>query len=102
MIVRLYDISDHLSVKGTVDGSKFKRPEDSGLSFASPIEYDLTLVKAGEHVWIRGPVEATLSLTCDRCLDEYSYTVQADLDIELLPKDKAPDASEVELKSEDL
>ncbi len=102
MIVKVHDISERLAVEGEVDGSKLARPEDGGLSFLSPIRYHLTLVKSGEHVWIQGPVEVTLSLTCDRCLEGYSYTVQADLDIELVPKEKAPDAPEVELRKEDL
>jgi uncharacterized protein len=102
MIIKLHDISESLAAKGTVDGSKFARPEDSGVSLRSPIAYNLTLARSGDHVWIHGPVEAALSLTCDRCLDAYSYVVRADLDIELIPKEKAPDALEVELKREDL
>lgn len=102
MIIKLYDMSDQLAVKGTVDGSRFKRPEDTDISFVSPINYDLTLVKSGENVWVRGPVNAELSLTCDRCLEEYTYAVQADLDIELVPKNKVPGGAEMELRSEEL
>jgi uncharacterized protein len=102
MIIKLYDISEHLAVKGTVDGSRFKRPEDTDVSFASLINYDLTLMKSGQNVWVRGPVNAKLSLTCDRCLEAFICAVQADLDIELVPKGKGPDAAELELQSEEL
>jgi uncharacterized protein len=102
MIIKLYDIAEHLAVTGTVDGSKFKRPEDTDVSFLSPIGYDLTLVRSGQNVWVHGPVNVKLALTCDRCLEEYTYAIQADLDVELVPKDKTSDAPEVELRSEDL
>jgi uncharacterized protein len=102
MIIKLYDIAEHLAVTGTVDGSKFKRPEDTDVSFLSPIGYDLTLVRSEQNVWLRGLVSAKLALMCDRCLEAYTYTVRADLDIELVPKNRTPDAPEVELRSEDL
>ncbi len=102
MIIKVYDISEPLVVKGAVDGSKFKRPEDTDLAFLSPITYNLTLTRSGENVWVHGVVESALSLLCDRCLEQFSYTVRAKLEIELVPKQKAPDAGEVELKREDL
>jgi uncharacterized protein len=102
VIIKLYDMPERLTVKGTVDGSKFKRPEDGDVAFASPINYDLELIKSGENVWIHGPVDGKLLLTCDRCLEEYTHTVRANLDIELVPKKRAPNAPELELKSEEL
>ena len=86
MIIKLYDIQEGISVKGTLDGSAFKRPEDSDISFLSPIDYDLTIEKAGDSVWIRGPVRARLSLTCARCLEQFAFSVASKLDIELLPR----------------
>jgi uncharacterized protein len=102
MIINLYDISEHLSVKGSLDGSRYKRSEDSEVSFLSPIDYDLTLTRSGQNVWVRGPVATKLALVCDRCLEGFTYAVRANLDIELVPKENAPDAPEVELKSEEL
>jgi uncharacterized protein len=102
MIIKLYDIEEGISVKGKLDGSLFKRPEDSDISFRSPIEYELTLQMAGENVWVRGPVAATLSLVCARCLEEFTFSVESKLDIELLPGQKAPGAPEVELKTEEM
>jgi uncharacterized protein len=102
MIVRVHDIEESLSVKGSFDGSKFKRPEDEEISFLAPISYDLEIVKSKDNLWVRGSVTSVLSLTCARCLTSFSYGIDADLDIELAPKNTAPDANEVELKSEEL
>jgi len=102
MIIKLYDIKEGISVKGTLDGDAFKRPEDSDISFASPVEYDLTIEKTGDALWIRGPVAAKLSLTCARCLEQFTFSVASNMDIELLPRQKAPGAPEVELKAEEM
>ena len=102
MIIKLYDIEEGVSVKGTLDGSKLKRPEDRELSFLSPVEYELSLQMAGENVWIRGPVRASLSLTCSRCLEEFTFSIESRLDIELMSREKAPGAPEVELATEEL
>jgi uncharacterized protein len=101
MIIKLYDIRESLSVKGSFDGAKFKRPEDSDISFLSPVEYEITVQKAGDSVWLRGPVRGRLSLACSRCLDQFAYSVSSRLDIELLPREKAPASPEVELKTEE-
>jgi uncharacterized protein len=102
MIIKLYDIEDSISVKGKLDGSRFKRPEDSAISFPDPIEYELTVTKSGDNVWVRGPVRARLSTMCDRCLEDYAFSVESEMEIELIPKEEVPDSPEVELKSEEL
>ncbi len=102
MIIKLYDIQEGISVKGTLDGSRFAGPEDADVSFAGPIEYDLTVKKIGDNVWVEGPVRARLSLTCDRCLEQFAYAVESRLDIELQPKEKEPTAPEVELKTDEM
>ncbi len=102
MIVKLYDIEEHLAVKGSVDASRLLRPEDKEIGFLSPIEYDLTLTKVGDNVWVRGPVRANLSLPCARCLEAFSFLVETEMDIELQPKVTGPTAAEVELKTEEM
>ena len=102
MIIKIYDIEESLSAKGRFDGSKFRRPEDEELSFGSPIEYELTVTKSGDTVWIRGPVRAEVTLRCSRCLEDFAYSIRTDLDIEFAPKSAAPDAPEIELKSDEL
>jgi uncharacterized protein len=102
MIIRVYDIQESISVKGTVDGSGLKRPEDADLTFLSPIEYELRVSRVGDNVRIQGPVEASLSLTCDRCLEPYAFTVRSVLDIELMPKEKQPKVAEMELQADEM
>jgi uncharacterized protein len=102
MIIKLYDIEQDISVKGKLDGSRLKRPEDESLSFPAPVEYDLTVTKSGDNLWVHGPVRAQVSTTCDRCLEGFTFSVESNLDIELSPRKKAPVDPEVELKPEEM
>ena len=102
MIVKLHDIEESITVRGTMDGSRYKRPEDADLVFESPIEYELTVTKMGENVRVEGPVKCTMRLPCDRCLEEFPLPVSARLDIELAPKSDQPTLPEVELTGEDM
>ena len=85
-----------------MDGSRYKRPDDVDLSFESPIEYELTVSKMGTDVRINGPIRCTLTLSCDRCLEAFSCSVSAYLDIGLAPRADEAKPAELELKSEDL
>jgi len=102
MIIKLHDIEESITVKGTMDGSRYKRPEDVDLTFESPIGYELTVSKMGSDVHINGPVSCTLRLSCDRCLEAFSFPVSAYLDIELTPRADDETLAELELKNEDL
>jgi uncharacterized protein len=102
MIIKLYDIQEGISVRGTLDGDALKRPEDSDISFLSPVEYELEIEKTGNSIWIRGPVVARLSLTCARCLEQFTFSVASKLDMKLLPRNEAPSAPELELKTEEM
>ncbi len=102
MIMKLYDIGEGISVEGRLDGTPFKRPEDSDISFLSPIEYGLTVNRSGDGVWVQGQVRTRLSLNCARCLEDFTLSVESELDIELVPKDKASGAPEVELQTDEL
>jgi uncharacterized protein len=102
MIIKLYDIEQNISVKGRLDGSRYQRPEDIAISFSAPIEYELTVTKSGDNLWVHGPVRARVSTTCDRCLEDFTFSIESELDIELTPKEKAPAAPELELKSEEM
>ena len=102
MIIKHYDIGQAISVAGKLDGSRLKRAEDDAISFLAPIEYELTVTRSGNNLWVRGPVRAKLSTVCDRCLEEFTFSVESELAIELLPKKEEPFAQEVELKSEEM
>jgi uncharacterized protein len=102
MIIKLYDMQEALVVRGTLEGLKFKRPEDAEVSFLSPIRYELIVTKTGDNLWLRGPVHADLSLSCSRCLESFAYSIDSELSIELMPKEAEPSGSEVELKNDEL
>ena len=102
MIVKLYDIEESLTVRGTMDGSRYKRPEDVEIAFESPIDYALTIQKMGDNLHIWGPVHATLRLTCDRCLEGFTLPVDAQMNVELAPKGDAPKAAEMELRGDEM
>lgn len=102
MIVKPYDIEESITVRGTMDGSRYKRPEDAEISFEAPVEYVLTIRKMGDTLHISGPVHSVLRLTCDRCLETFTLPVDAQMNVELAPKGDAPKAAEMELKGEDM
>jgi uncharacterized protein len=102
MIVKLHDIEESIVVKGTMDGSKYKRPEDTDLTFESPIEFELTVSKFGSDVRVEGQVKCTMRLTCDRCAESFPLPVSAHLDIELAQKDDQPKVAEMELSDEEV
>jgi uncharacterized protein len=101
MIIKLYEIEDEIGVEGEVNGARFKRPEDSELTFLTPINYDLRIRKIGEDYRVTGEVRGSLSLSCARCLEGFTYTVNANVDIELMhrPMDFALEA---ELRDEEM
>lgn len=101
MIIKLYEIEDHIRVQGEVRGTKFKRPEDTELNFITPIAYDLMVEKVGEDFRVSGKVAASLSLSCARCLEEFSYSIETELHVELMRKPKDL-ASELELRDEEM
>ena len=101
MIIKLYDIEDEIVVKGEVETSRFKRTQDS-IAFLSPLRYELTVKKFGTNVRISGPVKGQLSLLCGRCLEQFSYSVDSRLDIELAPRKEEPQAQDMELTIDEM
>jgi len=102
MIIKLYDIQGETVVHGNLEGSKLKRAEDTDLSFLSPIDYEITVSKTGDSIWLRGPVRTKLFLTCARCLEGFAFGVESRLNVELMPKEAEPHAPEVELHNDEM
>ena len=102
MIVKLHDIEESIIVKGAMDGSKYKRPEDADLIFETPVEYELSVTKIGSNVRVEGPVRCVMRLFCDRCLEAFSLPVSAHLGIELAPAGDRSTLPEVELAGEEM
>ncbi|HBA55992.1 YceD family protein [Syntrophorhabdus aromaticivorans] len=102
MIIRLADIDDEFVARGEMDRSVFSDLEENHVSLVSPVGFELKVRKAGDRVRIEGPIRCVIAVTCARCLDKFSYPMDTYLDIELAPSAGAPQATEFELRSDDL
>ncbi len=85
-----------------MEASRFAEIEDRSIQIITPVAYELTIRKFDNLVTIQGPVECTMSITCSRCLDDFTLELEASLDIKLTPRTKISRVSEVELKRDDM
>jgi uncharacterized protein len=102
MIIRLSEIDDTLVVKGSMEASRFMEVEGNEFHIATPVQYTLTVKKFDNLLTITGPVTFEAFFTCGRCLEEFRRSIAMDMDIRLVPKTEIPQASEFELKDEDM
>jgi uncharacterized protein len=102
LIVRLSDIEDKLVLKGEMTNLAFKNVEENEFSVASPVLFELTVTKQDDSFRVAGPIKGSLTLSCSRCLDEFSYPIDTHLDIKLTPKVLMPQGVEAELRPDDL
>lgn len=102
MIVKLADIEDRLVVKGETTSLPFKDLEERQFFIDSPVLFELVITRQVDSLRITGPVRSDVTMVCSRCLERFSCAVDANLDIELKPKNLLPQGNEVELKSDDL
>jgi uncharacterized protein len=89
-------------IRGELACSAFSDLEEKQFTMASPVRYELKAQKMGDRVRIEGSVHGSMGMACGRCLDEFSYPINSCLDIELAPAELAPQATELELRSDDL
>ncbi|MDR2017709.1 MAG: DUF177 domain-containing protein [Syntrophobacterales bacterium] len=103
MVIRVSEIEGEVRIKGAVEGLKTPGAEEGAdVVFHTPVEYELLVRRSGDIMRVKGSVGCTLTLTCSKCMDEFAFPVDAELDIELAPKTLMLSASELELKGEDL
>ena len=102
MIIRLSEIEELFVARGSMEASRFSELEDKSMRVITPVDYELTVRKFDNLVTVQGPLECTMSITCSRCLDDFTLNLRAFMDIKLTPRIKTPRVSEAELKSEDL
>lgn len=102
MIIRLSEIEDTFIVKGSMEASRFMDVENSEFHIMSPVDYTLTVRKYDNLLAIAGRVAFETSFTCGMCLEEFSRSVDVDMDIRLAPKAEIPQAAELELRDEDM
>ena len=102
MIIRLSEIEDTFIVKGSMEASRFMDVENSEFHIIKTVNYALKVRKFDNLVSLTGRVVFEASFTCGKCLEEFSRSVDADMDIRLTPKEEIPQASELELRDEDM
>ena len=56
------------------------------LSIVGPVELSFDIFKNKEHVRLEGRVRSTLELQCGRCLEAYSFPVDAAFDLRYQPR----------------
>ena len=66
-------------IEKEVNGTLFYEFNEFMNEFNSEISADLTLKSLGQFIKIEGTIKGVLKLTCDRCLNEFDYN----LDIEI-------------------
>jgi uncharacterized protein len=102
LIIRLSEIEESFVARGSMEASRFAEVEDKNMRVVTPVEYELTVRKFDNLVTVQGPVECAISITCSRCLDDFTLDLEAFLDIKLTPRTKTQRVSEVELKRDDM
>lgn len=103
MVVRVSELEHELSVRGEVANLKLEEAAGGEVTLASPVRYDLVVTKLEDGIArVKGSVKADLNLNCVRCLEQFNFAAEGNLDIELMPKAMIPSAAEFELRGSDL
>jgi uncharacterized protein len=102
LIIKLSDIEDKLVLKGEMINSAFKNLEERQFTVEAPVLFELLVKKQEDSIRIAGPVKSTVIMTCSRCLEEFSCSIDTYLDIKLAPKGLVPQATEAELRQDDM
>jgi len=102
LIIKLSDVEDKLVLKGEMTNLAFENLDEKQFTMQSPVLFELLVTKQDDSVRITGPVKSTVTLTCSRCLEEFTCSFDTHLDIELAPKGLLPHSTEVELRADDL
>jgi len=76
--------------------------ENCNFNFNDSVRIKGRLTLAGELVYFRGEVAASIILTCARCLKHFNSSIQTAMQVDFLPKENKPDEEEIELETSDL
>jgi len=72
-----------------------------GISLLKPVRADLKLNRSGDKVSVRGTVGTVVRLSCSRCLEDFSYDIDTDVDILHQPLKKGIHEEVEELRADD-
>lgn len=78
------------------------RAPDDEFTLASAVDLVMDVSKRGGTYRLRGRVDATLELTCSRCVEAYALPVMAEFDLRYMPASAAAGAADHELAPDDL
>ncbi len=70
--------------------------QSDGINGVGSVKIDLSLTRAGDDVFVSGPVEGTVKLQCSRCLAEYEMALTPTIEAPFFPHsaESAEDAEE--------
>lgn len=67
-----------------------------------PVSVNVTMLKTGETVYIKGNLQASVSLVCSRCLNGYAMEVHTDFNVRYIPSEGKVTEKEHELSKDEL
>ncbi|MEJ5347384.1 MAG: DUF177 domain-containing protein [Desulfosoma sp.] len=107
MKIRVDEIPDSgrlLHVHWTQDRLERMLPpnDPKGFALARPLNVDLEIHKKSDHIEVTGTIAGDLALRCDRCLDEYTSTMQRAVRVLLFHEIHGPGMEEVELEPDEM
>jgi uncharacterized protein len=70
--IELLDIENEKQIKANINITFFGKEE---LKFKEPLKFDLTISRKGYKFLFNGNIEASITLQCDRCLEEFEYSI---------------------------
>lgn len=80
---KLPEVGSESHVGGSFD-AKITEEYEIGFSFGEALEWSFELGRISGALKLSGSIAGTITLTCSRCLEEYEYPLDIDLDEHLL------------------
>jgi uncharacterized protein len=83
--------------------SRFLPPDDPfEPRLDRPVNVDLEINKQPDHIRIRGSITGAVQVACHRCLSVFSRPLNEQVDIFLIPEERAPEEEETELEADEM
>lgn len=107
MKIRVADITNKVKSIDTVEEithfPALLQAQDAGeCQFLGPLNISLAVVREFDHIRVQGSVGTTVSLSCSRCLNEFTAELSSDFTVFYIKDAVAQPEDEVELGEQDL
>ena len=89
-------------VERTLEPSAFPTAEDDTFRVEAPASIAFDILKDGTQFHLVGRMQATVGLSCGRCLEAFVFHVDAPFDLLYLPHAERASEEEVEVEDDDL